>query len=132
VLDVDHDPHSKAALQAYAIACAQSHPQLSEDLIARHGGAQPHSAVGFDEWWDNEAKTVAPDTFKNWEASCRVTWSAALSHAQPAQDVNAELVEALQDLADAGGEAWGEERPCVRIARTALSLAKAAQQKGQL
>ena len=38
VLDVDHDPHAKAALQAYAVACAQSHPQLSADLIARHGG----------------------------------------------------------------------------------------------
>lgn len=39
VLDVDHDPHAKAALQAYAVACAQSHPQLSADLIARHGYA---------------------------------------------------------------------------------------------
>lgn len=40
VLDVDHDPHAPAALQAYAAACAESHPQLSADLIARHG-AQP-------------------------------------------------------------------------------------------
>lgn len=39
VLDVDHDPHAKSALQAYAAACAQSHTQLSEDLIARHGSA---------------------------------------------------------------------------------------------
>jgi len=41
VLDVDHDPHAKAALQAYAVACAKSHPQLSADLIARHGAALP-------------------------------------------------------------------------------------------
>lgn len=39
VLDVDHDPHAPVALQAYAVACAKSHPQLSADLIARHGAA---------------------------------------------------------------------------------------------
>jgi hypothetical protein len=39
VLDVDHDPHAKAALRAYAQACAESHPQLSADLIAKHGPA---------------------------------------------------------------------------------------------
>jgi len=37
VLDVDHDPHSKAALQAYALACASTHPQLSADLMDRYG-----------------------------------------------------------------------------------------------
>lgn len=37
VLDVEHDPHAKAALQAYALACAATHPQLSADLIERHG-----------------------------------------------------------------------------------------------
>ena len=41
VLDVDHDPHAKPALQAYAVACAQSHPHLSEALIALHGTALP-------------------------------------------------------------------------------------------
>lgn len=42
VLDVDHDPHAKAALQAYALACAATHPQLSADLIVRHG-VQPQA-----------------------------------------------------------------------------------------
>lgn len=37
VLDVDHDPHAKAALQAYAVACELSHPDLSNDLRERHG-----------------------------------------------------------------------------------------------
>lgn len=36
VLDMDHDPHAKAALQAYAVACSQRHPQLSADLLARY------------------------------------------------------------------------------------------------
>lgn len=36
VLDMDHDPHAKAAIQAYALSCAQSHPQLSAELLARY------------------------------------------------------------------------------------------------
>ena len=39
VLDVDHDQHARAALLAYATACEGTHPQLSADLIARHGPA---------------------------------------------------------------------------------------------
>lgn len=37
VLDVTHDQHAKAALQAYAVACEQTHPELSNDLRQRHG-----------------------------------------------------------------------------------------------
>ena len=33
VLDVDHDPYAKAAMIAYACACYQSHPQLSDDIL---------------------------------------------------------------------------------------------------
>lgn len=35
-----------------------------------------------------------------------------------------DLLEALIDLAGAGAEAWGEDRPCVRIARAAIAKAK--------
>lgn len=35
VLDMDHDKHAPAALIAYASACADTHPQLSADLLAR-------------------------------------------------------------------------------------------------
>ena len=38
--------------------------------------------------------------------------------------INAELVEALSELTDCGGEAWGEDRPCVRIAREVLAKAE--------
>lgn len=34
-----------------------------------------------------------------------------------------ELLEALIELADCGAEAWGEDRPCVRIARAAIAKA---------
>ena len=32
-----------------------------------------------------------------------------------------QLVEALDDLAEAGEDAWGEERPCVRIGKEAVT-----------
>ena len=34
---------------------------------------------------------------------------------------NAVLREALVDITDCGAEAWGEDRPCVELARAALS-----------
>ena len=34
-----------------------------------------------------------------------------------------ELLDALIELADCGAEAWGEDRPCVRIARDAIAKA---------
>lgn len=37
VLDVDHDPLARVALQAYADACDATHPQLSQDLRRRYG-----------------------------------------------------------------------------------------------
>jgi len=37
-----------------------------------------------------------------------------------------ELLEALQDLALAGREAWGDERPCVRDALSAIAKATGA------
>lgn len=38
-----------------------------------------------------------------------------------------ELLEALRDLADAGEEAWGGERPCVSLARTVIAKATGSQ-----
>ncbi len=32
VLDLDHDPHAKAAMSAYAQSCVETEPKLSEDL----------------------------------------------------------------------------------------------------
>ncbi len=37
VLDVDHDPHAKAALTAYAAACESTHPALARDLREKWG-----------------------------------------------------------------------------------------------
>ena len=36
-----------------------------------------------------------------------------------------QLVEALDDLAEAGEDAWSEERPCVRIGKEAATAARA-------
>ena len=37
VLDLDHDPHARPALLAYAASCRETHPELAFDLerIAR-------------------------------------------------------------------------------------------------
>lgn len=32
VLDMDHDPHAKAAIEAYAKSCEATHPKLARDL----------------------------------------------------------------------------------------------------
>ncbi len=37
VIDVDHDPHAKAALQAYSNAVDDTHPNLSADMVRRYG-----------------------------------------------------------------------------------------------
>jgi hypothetical protein len=39
VLDIDHDPHARPALEAYAASCETSHPGLAADLRAwlEHG-----------------------------------------------------------------------------------------------
>lgn len=36
VLDINHDPHAKAALIAYAESCAKTHPELSMDMVTRY------------------------------------------------------------------------------------------------
>lgn len=48
---------------------------------------------------------------------CNTEANARLIAAAP------ELLEALIELADCGAEAWGEDRPCVRIARDAIAKA---------
>jgi hypothetical protein len=34
VLDLDHDPHARAALVAYVKSCQDEYPVLAEDLLA--------------------------------------------------------------------------------------------------
>jgi hypothetical protein len=62
VLDVDHDPHAKAALAAYALAVGATHPALAADMVARYEleHAPPITAVPPQweakdgvEWYDH-------------------------------------------------------------------------------
>lgn len=41
------------------------------------------ATMTFEQWWDSEARTPAPDTYKNWEESCRLAWIAAQEASQP-------------------------------------------------
>ena len=34
----------------------------------------------FEQWWDTVAKTPAPNTFENWEESCRQSWAAGTTN----------------------------------------------------
>lgn len=64
VLDMMHDQHARAALRAYADACASTHPELSADLIARYGlsHVEQPAAAPIDEpvaaWINYPVKTV--------------------------------------------------------------------------
>jgi hypothetical protein len=48
----------------------------------------------FEQWWDTVANTPAPDTFKNWEESCRQAW---------ADGANAEREACIEDVRTVGG-----------------------------
>lgn len=47
VLDLDHDPHAKAALRAYARSCRRKYPNLADDLMQIVDGnpLTPHKAA---------------------------------------------------------------------------------------
>jgi hypothetical protein len=49
VLDVDHDPHAKPALTAYAEAVRATHPLLADDMVTKYGLAQAQAQQGLTE-----------------------------------------------------------------------------------
>lgn len=68
------------------------------------------------ELWENYSPTKGIESFaRSVEAEARNQDDALIL----------QLVEALDDLAGAGEEAWGEERPCVRIGKMAITAARA-------
>lgn len=78
-------------------------------------------------WWDDAIVRVG-DGYKagavtkqwvGWQARAALTGQAAPAAVEAGRE--RELLEALRDLADAGVEAWGEERPCVREALRVLA-----------
>ena len=69
----------------------------------------------FEQWWDTVAKTPAPDTFKNWEESCRQAWAAG---------ANAErdrVCEAIKEEDDhcAAGDYMLDSDDCIKVVRGA-------------
>lgn len=131
VLDVAHDQHAKPALEAYAVACATTHPQLSADMRARYGlkpqaAAEPVIPAGF-ALVPIRATTAMVEVFaeEGWEwanvlaAAEAVTegeYEEALEGTPPA--TQSALTAALSDCRTCQhlSEAWGvcEARPkCV-------------------
>lgn len=44
VLDLDHDPHARLAILAYALSCEADYPALSSDLLDVLGDDDSHRA----------------------------------------------------------------------------------------
>lgn len=40
VLDLDHDPHARPAMQAYAHSCQHTHPKLGDDIVSELAGEE--------------------------------------------------------------------------------------------
>lgn len=59
--------------------------------------------------------------------SCEIAFARAIEAEVRKQDdaLIRQLVEALDDLTGAGEEAWGEERPCVRIGKEVATAGRA-------
>lgn len=73
----------------------------------------------------DEAIAVWFESGGTFNTRMRAALNVALSHAKPAEGGVVEaLISALEELAAAGEEAWGADRPCVREARMALALAR--------
>lgn len=74
VLDVDHDPHARAALAAYAAAVEATHPELAKDMRERYAlAAQPVAgAVATDEtgWLIEHSGEILPGA----EQRAQVGW----------------------------------------------------------
>ena len=56
-----------------------------------------------------------------------MTYAEQCVAAVRAKSAEADLLEALIELADCGAEAWGEDRPCVKWARAAIAKATGEQ-----
>lgn len=58
VLDVDHDPHARAALTAYADACEPTHPNLARDLREKWGALRSMQAQEPDGFLDTRTGSL--------------------------------------------------------------------------
>lgn len=58
VLDLDHDPHAVAALEAYAASCAEQYPTLAFDL--RHTAASAARKLGVKDTVPEERAIEQP------------------------------------------------------------------------
>jgi hypothetical protein len=75
VLDLAHDKHAAPALRAYASSCAETHPVLSADLVARYGKPEQHAATlsdaaGYDLYQKAACATSGVKKPCSYEAWC--------------------------------------------------------------
>lgn len=58
VLDLDHDPHSKAAMSAYGLDCRDTHPKLSAEILDEWPAAPQAGEALTDERIELEAERL--------------------------------------------------------------------------
>lgn len=91
---------------------------LTDEQINAAYAALVEQHTGRDMAYHQRNKTTGLDF-------ARRAFEAGASFAKPAEGGVVEaLISALEELAAAGEEAWGADRPCVREARMALALAR--------
>ena len=84
-----------------------------EELAHKHGAIAYQSRTGEQRYGFTPAGLL--NLMAEVEAGVRKQDDALIRH----------LVEALVDLVEAGEDAWGDERPCVRIGKEEIAAARA-------
>jgi elongation factor P--beta-lysine ligase len=69
-------------------------------------------------------------TFRRFEAEVAAVLDQIFA-SPPSVSVDEGLLSALKELADAGAEAWGEDRPCVKFANEAIQRAEASKKESK-
>lgn len=131
VLDVDHDPHAKVALAAYAGAVEATHPQLAEDMRDRYdlpaAPAEPLIPIAPDS---RKGKPPCGECHLQPGETCDICGACAA----PATTQEAWTVEGVVDVSECGihsagidstinGVTWGRRITCCgRTADEAVAL----------
>ena len=116
VLDLTHDPYAAAAVAAYAVGCASTHPTLAADLNARLAASA--SDAPFCCHLDNDVGCEAPPRWDVWVPAhdYYCTYQSCDEHLPEMIDFSPELMAGLQ-IAPIGGEFAGSNAP-TRTIRT--------------
>jgi hypothetical protein len=117
VLDLKHDQHAQAALRAYAQSCAETHPHLSADLVARYGEAEQQGDFDPELMRDVAMRTVQAMGLVYTSGADR--WKPNIAHASVEQQGDSGAVMAVTDICTKCPDWPFDERCCGKRMRAA-------------